>query len=37
MKSMTFITITSDGKYEVYQGKSGTMYFVEASKEEKED
>jgi hypothetical protein len=24
---MQFITVSADGKYKIYQGKSGTMYF----------
>lgn len=31
---MNFITITADGKYRVYQGDSGTMYFEEVAPSE---
>lgn len=31
---MNFITITTDGKYRVYQGESGTMYFEEVAHNE---
>lgn len=31
---MNFITITADGKYRVYRGDSGTMYFEEVAHNE---